>query len=142
MTEIHEGSVVCQEHWDMLKKEIDEQGLSNFVSANGTIAAMKLTSEANGDKESLDNFDPLMRCYFMLLTRAMEIYGLAGINGCLICKCNSQRNPDGSCICPDENCHNKEPGSLPDFETWLVGPDSCVTSVKGYMKEMGWLTND
>jgi hypothetical protein len=103
---------------------------------------MKMVSEAKGDPDSKENFDPLMRCNWMILNRAIDIAGIPAIDdrfGCPICVFNTGRSEDGSCKCDDPHCHNKNPGSIPNFETWLVGPDSAAASVKQMMLERGWL---
>lgn len=135
---------MCQSHWDMLREEVKAQGLYDLVSANGDIVAMKLVAELKGSPDSRDNFDPLMRCNFMIMNRVMDGLGLmvmAEDFGCPICFLNSQRAEDGSCKCGHPQCPNKQPGSLPDFETWIVGPESCVASVREMAEARGWLKN-
>lgn len=136
----------CQKHWDMLRNEVEAQGMYHLVSGNSEIASMKLAGELAGEtagkEESKDTFDPLMRCWFMIMNRTLEIAGVAALHaefGCPICRFNEARTEDGRCKCNDPNCKAKEPGSVPDHETWLVGPDSCVASVREMCVERGWL---
>lgn len=134
---------MCQTHWDMLRNEVTAQGMGDMVSANGDIAAMRMVAQITGAaEESRTDFDPLMRCFTMIMTRTLEIAGLAAFMadfGCPICTLNKHRMADGACACPNPECGGKTPGSIPDHETWLVGPTSCVASVRAYAVEKGWL---
>lgn len=136
-------NIFCDKHWTMLRQEVEDQGMGKFIGGNGEIAAMKMMGELQSDEDILDNFDPLMRCFFMLMNKTLDIFGPTALFDpewdCTICKCNEQVNENGSCKCSDPDCHNKAPGSMPNFEIWLTGPESCVWSVKKYMQEKGWL---
>lgn len=137
---------MCQSHWDMLREEVTAQGMGNLVSGNGEIVAMKMAAELQstpGEDEQVEDFDPLMRAWFMIMSRTLEMVGLAAMAeefGCPICALNSYRNEDGSCPCDDPECGGKEPGSIPDHETWLVGDDSCVASLREYAVGKGWIS--
>lgn len=136
----------CQRHWDMLRQEVIDQGMGSLIGANSEIAALKLTGELvdglAGKQESKDTFDPLMRAYFMIFSRTLDMVGLDALRedfGCPICFFNKYRNPDGSCPCTNPNCGGKASDSIPDHETWLVGPESCVTAVREMCVERGWI---
>ena len=83
-----------------------------------------------------------MACNFMVMNRTLEEVGLGAMTeefGCPICRFNTLRTEDGRCVCTNDECQGKEPGSVPNFEEWIVGPNSCVASAKGYMVEQGWI---
>lgn len=134
---------MCQSHWDMLREEVHAQGMGEMISANGEVATMRMTAELQlDDEERKDDFDPLLRCWFMIMSRTLEMAGLAAMTeefGCPICTMNEMRTEDGACPCTDPECGGKEPGSIPNFETWLTGEASCVASVKEMCVERGWL---
>lgn len=138
---------MCQSHWDMLRDEVKAQGLYNLVSANGEIATMKMVAEiqkaGTEEPERVEDFDPLMRCHWMITERTLGMVGPAAFMpefGCPICFFNSKRTPEGACSCDKPDCGATAPGSIPDFETWLVGPNSCVASVREMCIEYGWIT--
>lgn len=132
----------CQPHWDMLREGVEEQGLSDLVSANGEIAVMKTAGELQG-ADDLSTFDPLMRCFWMIENRILDLAGLAAMHpdfGCPICRHDEQRTEDGRCACPDPACPGKDqPGVIPSAETWLKGPGSAPESVREMALERGWI---
>lgn len=132
---------MCQEHWNMLKDEVTNQGLDKLVSANSDIAIMKLEAELKGEEDSKEIFDPLMRCNFIIMNRALELVGLQSMSpdfGCPICKFNEALSEEGYCLCNDLSCPGKTT-PIPRFESWLVGPESCVTIVKKYAQDNNWI---
>lgn len=132
----------CQPHWDQLREEVVEQGMGEWIAKDGATASAQLMDFLSKGEDTLVNYDPLMACHNMILVRTMEIFGLYAMSeqfGCPICQLNSRVNEDGSCRCPNPDCDNKEPGSLPNFETWIAGPTSCVVAAKEHMLEKGWL---
>jgi len=133
---------MCQDHWDKLREEVTAQGMGDLVSANAEIVTMRMIAELKGAEESKTDFDPLLRCWTMIMGRTLDIVGLSAMTegfGCPICTLNSYRTPDGACACSNPECGAKEPGSVPDHETWLTGPTSCVTAVREHAQEQGWL---
>lgn len=133
----------CQAHWDMLREEVNAQGMGDMVSANGEIAAMRTVSELKGEADTKEMFDPLMRAFWMIENRLLEGLGAAVLHpdfGCPLCRIRESRTDDGVCKCPNPGCPNRTPGSVPDPETWIKGPDSAVTSLKQYVEKMGWLS--
>jgi hypothetical protein len=63
----------CQDHWDRLRKKIEERGLSVLISENGEEAAKKLFDQLNGEKPTLDNFDPLMNAHWAIFGNVVKI---------------------------------------------------------------------
>ena len=136
---------MCQSHWDMLREEVKSQGMGDLISANGDIVTMKMVAELQaepGTEERVEDFDPLMRCWFMIMNRTLEMVGLPAMTeefGCPICRLNEMRTEDGQCGCDEPGCEGKFPGAIPDHETWLHGESSCVVAVKEMCVERGWL---
>ena len=134
---------MCQSHWEMLRQEVIDQGLGEWIASSGEVALEQTADQlAKGGEQTRANYDPLMASFWMISSRSMSIAGLAVMYedfGCPICRFNEARTPEGGCNCPDPDCPAKPPGSVPDHETWLRGPDSCVTAAKNYMREQGWI---
>lgn len=135
-------STWCQPHWDMLRQEIEDIGLSGFVAGNAEIAMMNTVGELQGDEKDAHNYDPLMASYWMIENRILDGFGLPSMMadfGCGICRVNDSRTSDGRCKCPDPDCRAKEAGSIPSADTWLHGEDSAPRAAKAFMIEQGWL---
>lgn len=133
---------MCQKHWDMLRVEVVEQGMGEWIAQDGETAAAQLADALSRHEVTKVNYDPLMDCHMMVMNRAVGIAGVVVMTeefGCPICFFNGRRNPDGSCPCTNPGCPGKAPGSVPDFETWIKGPDSCVLGAKEFMAKQGWL---
>lgn len=134
---------MCQKHWDMMRQEVVDQGLGDWVAKDGETMAMQLTDQIKkGGEHTAVNYDPLMAAHQMILSRCMDMIGLGVLNpdfGCPICRFNEMRTEDGRCGCGRPDCEVTEPGSIPDHETWLVGEHSAVLAAKQYMTEQGWL---
>lgn len=133
---------MCQPHWDLLRGEVIAQGIGDWIASSGAMAAAQLADQIKRDENTKVNYDPLMACHSMLMSRVAEGLGLmvfAADFGCPICYLNERRTPEGACACGEPDCPNKEPGCLPDFETWIVGPNSCVIAARNYMIEQGWI---
>lgn len=59
----------CQEHWEALKKAIDERGLTPFVAADGAEAVKRMTGES-------PKFEPLLHAHNAILSNTLRIAGL------------------------------------------------------------------
>ena len=133
----------CQKHWDRLRDEVDNQGLSQYVSANAEIAIMKTTAEMRGEHTE-STWDPLLNTYYMMLARFLEEAGdyliAKALNEkvavCPMCEAMSMRSEDGRCLCGNPECEASEPGSIEDFDTWF---ESAVQAQKQYATEQGWI---
>ena len=129
----------CQNHWDMLRENIKKEGIYDWVAQSGETAVAMMTDELARGEHTPVNYDPLMNCHNMIFGRTLEMVGAYALSeefGCPICFFNSKRTEDGRCLCDDPNCHAKEPGTIPPFETWLEEtPKAC----KEYMQEKGWI---
>lgn len=135
----------CQNHRDMLRQEIADQGLAGWVAPDGETAIAQLVDNIQRGEDTPVNYDPLMACHNMILERSLRMAGLMVMTedfGCPVCFFNTHRTPDGRCDCGQPECKAQEPGSIPDFEGWLVGPGSCVTAAKDHMARQGWLGGD
>lgn len=132
----------CQPHWDMLRAEVADLGLADWVAPDGATAIEQLADQTKRGDATPVNYDPLMAAHNSIFGRVLEGLGLMVMSadfGCPICFLQERQNPDGSCSCGHADCPNQAPGSLPDFETWLRGPDSAVAAAKAHMVEQGWI---
>lgn len=136
----------CQPHWDMMREEVKARGMEPLVSGNGEIAAMKMVGELKeglaGNEEQREDFDPLLRVFWMIENRTIEMIGLVSMTrdfGCPICFFNSFRNDDGSCTCGKPECPYFAPGSIPNHESWIAGDESATASVAAMCREKGWI---
>lgn len=78
----------CDNHWESLKDAIEIRSLSHLVSKNEEDAAARIQKELDG-KHSLDNYDPLLNAYWMLMQKAVEmggIYMMSNDNICPLCE--------------------------------------------------------
>ena len=135
---------ICMEHWNKLRSEIEKQGLKEWVAPNGEVALEQLVDGLKRQEDTIVNYDPLMSCHWMLVNRAMHMYGFASMTeefGCVVCRTKMLRGPEGQCLCGNPDCQNKT-GGVQDPEEWLSGPKSCVTAVKEYMFKQGWIKGD
>lgn len=129
----------CQEHWDMLRQNVIDEGIGDWIAPSGEIAVEQLKDELVKKEHTKTNYDPLMNCYWMIANKTLEMVGLYAMSeefGCPICFFNTQRTEDGRCKCSDPNCQAKEVGTIAPFETWLKEtPAVC----RNYMIEQGWI---
>jgi hypothetical protein len=133
---------MCQQHWDTLRQEVIDQGLGEWIASSGETAVAQLVDQLNRGENTKVNYDPLMSSWFMIMSRVIEGVGLPALApdfGCPICRLQATVADDGSCNCGGQGCPNAAPGSMPDFESWLVGPDSCVTAAREHMIAKGWI---
>ena len=130
----------CQAHWDMLRENVKKEGLSDWVAPDAQTSMLQMRDEIERSEHTKANYDPLMNCHNMILSRTLEMVGLYCMTeefGCPICFFNTKRTDDGRCKCDDPNCRAQEPGTIPPFETWLEEtPKVC----KEYMIEKGWIS--
>lgn len=136
-------STICQPHWNTLRKNIDDRGLGSFVAQSGTGAISMIENQVENHNEgqhgpTLANWDPLMSAYFLILQNATEILGIQVFTdeGCVICLLNTMRTDDGRCTCGLPTCAGREPGSIPDFETWLT---EAADGQRTFAVDQGWV---
>jgi hypothetical protein len=110
------GYGICQEHWDMLRKAIDDRGLTRFVAKSGKEAFQNTINELDG-KEGPEDYDPLMSCNWMIMAEAIRIGGVEVLS-----------SPDTICpICKIRE-HNLDPEVWKD---WIDGPaDAALDECK------------
>ena len=134
---------MCQRHWDMMRAEIEDLGLSGWVAPDGQTAVEQLVDQMRRDEVTPVNYDPLMAAHNAILGRVIEGLGLVVMSpdyGCPICDLNSRRDDDGFCTCGHADCPNQRGRTpMPDFESWLHGPDSAPAAIKAHMVEQGWV---
>lgn len=69
---------ICQDHWGRLREKIAEAGLGSLVSESGEEAARIMVQSLQGNKETVDNFDPMLNAYFNILNHGAEYVEQAG----------------------------------------------------------------
>lgn len=77
----------CQEHWDKLRKGLEDRGLSSLISKNGEAVAKNLI-ERRTQGDTKDTYDPLMDIFFMHFGKAVEMFNTTALTeefGCPIC---------------------------------------------------------
>jgi hypothetical protein len=137
---------MCQPHWDAMRQEIHDLGIGDWIAPNGEIAAEQLGDQVRRGENTKINYDPLMSSHNMILNRSLEGLGLIVMTpgfGCTICFLNARRTSEGYCSCGHPECPNSpESGRppIPDFETWIKGPESAPAAAKAYMVQQGWVT--
>ena len=78
----------CQNHWNLLRKAIEDRGMEHLVAKSGEECVQKLVDDIEQPNKS--TFDPLMGSHNMILFRALRDYGLEIM----------MQNEDGSDRCP------------------------------------------
>lgn len=73
----------CQDHWDKLRKAIEDRGLGDLIASDGNVAMKRQVDQlqrANEDKETitLANYDPLMAAMWAIVNNAGEFARRAG----------------------------------------------------------------
>jgi hypothetical protein len=66
----------CQPHWDRLKAEIRSHGVADFIARDGKEAMTQAVGQLKGERETRQNYDPLMSAHWMIVNRALESGGL------------------------------------------------------------------
>lgn len=66
---------VCQKHWAVMRKAIDDRGMSGLVDKDGHAAMDRMVSELNGEPQG-DDFDPLMSMNWHWHGQALAAGGL------------------------------------------------------------------
>ena len=114
---------MCQHHWDMLRKAINERGLSSFVSKSGEVAVESL-------KEN--KFEPLLGAHNAITMNTLSTVGLSimapnedGTETCPICFLMS-------CPCDDPECSKK-------YEGWI---NRAADDQVDIARELGLLQNN
>lgn len=136
--------VLCLHHLGHLHEEVNRLGLGGYVSKTGEEGARR-TLDHITHGATAENYDPLITAATLVMTRAAEMLGtnrMLADAGCPICVLNTYRTEDGRCLCGNDDCGGREPGSIQPFESWLVGPESAVESVRQFMVEQGWVPAD
>lgn len=67
-------SRTCQSHNDMMRKALEERGLSRFISENDEEMNQKMVASAEG--KVIEGFDSLIGLDMTILIKAMEALGL------------------------------------------------------------------
>lgn len=82
----------CQDHWDALRKAIDDRGLSGLVAKSGEAAAESMARQIEGTDTPSD-FDPLMWAHWAISGQYLKDVGLSGMAGdkCPLCEVEKSR---------------------------------------------------
>ncbi len=110
------GMKPCQKHWEKLKAAIRSRGLWHLVAADGKAAMENVETDLRGRADDR-NYDPLMACFFMITSRALDMGGLYLMTGDFCPVCEALKHRIGV---PDENgspCTEEGEESY-----WIDGP--------------------
>jgi hypothetical protein len=71
---------VCQEHWDMMRAEIERLGLSHLVARDAEVASKRMKNQfvEKEGKATPANFDPLMDMFYNVGSNCMSFIESAG----------------------------------------------------------------
>lgn len=112
----------CTNHWEALRKAIEDRGLSHLVAKDGETAASNMKAELEGQK-SPQNYDPLMDAHWMITNRALKMGGLYLMTV----------DADGNHYCP--LCEVGKHGGNP--QEWI---DGCTDSILAHCQTNGLTT--
>ena len=79
---------ICQQHWDKLRKAIEDRGLSSFIqTGEQNMATFEAVAEGTHTEKELP-YDPLMSCNWMIWGQALKAGGLYLMQGnhCPVCE--------------------------------------------------------
>ncbi len=71
---------ICQRHWDVLRGEIEEQGLDHLVGHGGELAVQQVKDQLEKGEMTPVNFDPLIFAFLTIGNNAMQMISAAGAN--------------------------------------------------------------
>jgi hypothetical protein len=140
----------CQEHWDLMRKKIEELGLSHLTAVSGEDAAdraVKAIERGPGATTPDAEWDPLMAMSHNFFRRVGEVLGIAilapdpatGKPRCPLCVVrgdfDAHNTPSGTCGKPSCMIRVK-PGEVPWDLDWI---ESCGAAMKEYALERGLL---
>lgn len=83
----------CNDHWQRLRKEIDERGLGGLVAGSGEKATRKIATELEQGAQSRETFDPLMGAFFAISGNIMDKLGQAGMNPLYLLASDAPEDP-------------------------------------------------
>jgi len=112
--------MMCQEHWDRLRRAIDERGLSHLIARDSKRALEALTKEAEGTAGPND-YDPFMAANWAIMSQALKCGGLYLM----------EDGPDGP-YCP--LCEAAKHGGEGTDREWIIG--SCDYQLE-YARSIG-----
>ena len=70
----------CQDHWDLLRKRIDDRGLSHLVAKSGEVAVSQMQQQILEREVTKESFDPLMSAHWAIASNVMQMLDSAGMN--------------------------------------------------------------
>lgn len=85
----------CQQHWDTIRKAIDERALSGLVAKDGATAVAQMASQLQVGSEQADNFDPLMAAHWAIVNNVMSMLNRAGMNPLYLLSAGDEEKCDG-----------------------------------------------
>ena len=120
----------CQDHWDRLRKAIEDRGLSDLIAPDGATAAAQLADQIESGGMTPVNYDPLMAAHWAIVS---NVGALA--DGLVLTL--MMPNEDGSDRCPlcYANTHNPHGHN---YDEWIDrAADDQVEQVKKMRSESG-----
>lgn len=115
----------CQDHWDRLRREVDDQGMGHLVSKDGAEAARRMASTDPRDIE------PLMAIHNNILGRVLGNCLAAGgfPDGCPLCIVQGSFEQM-------KNNPKFDPELHLDAEGWII---RVTSSLAQYLRDQGVL---
>ena len=79
---------MCMDHWNALRKAIDDRGLYGLVAKSGEAAIASIVRHVEKTADQKADFDPLMNANFAIYAAFLEDAGPAGLcfDGCPLCE--------------------------------------------------------
>lgn len=114
----------CKEHWEQLKKAIEEKGLSNLVSKDGKQVVERIKKELNNEHTIAD---PLLNAWMAIVNNALGAGGVYLL----------QKDEEGNHYCP--LCEGEKHAG-PGTADWFISNAAEEQCTKA--KEAGLLNNN
>ncbi len=101
---------MCDDHWNELKKKLDDRGLTQFIAKDGKEAVERFVEDLQALEKDKKNFDPLLFANNAIMFNVLDTVGLAvmgqdenGNEHCPICyvinTCPCRKDPKPGIVC-------------------------------------------
>lgn len=120
----------CQDHWDRLRRAIEDRGLSDLIAPDGRVAMRQLADQleraGRGEEpETPVNYDPLMAAHWAIVSNVGALARGAALE-------LMRPNEDGSPRCPLCWANSENPHGY-NYDEWI---DRAADDQAAHVAEM------
>lgn len=105
---------ICQQHWDKLRRAIEDRGMTHLVSSSSSQAVVSLANQLKGTDTAAD-FDPLMNATGAIYATYVADAGLDSMMGdkCPLCEVGGLAGNWINGACDDQLSRARKLGLVP-----------------------------